>query len=321
MPSIFLYLTERTMSESHSVSTTQAWLESLRPRTLPLAFASIVCGSALAFWQGVFNPAIALLALLTAGLLQILSNLANDYGDAVKGSDKEDRIGPLRGMQKGVITQAQMKKALMITVVLICLSGLALVAVACRTLADFLGFLALGLLAIIAAITYTVGTRPYGYMGLGDISVLVFFGWLSVAGTWYLQAHSLAPLVILPATACGLLATAVLNINNLRDIDSDRENGKNTLAVRLGPVQARRYHACLLMGALACLAVFNLVWLQSLWGWLFVLAAPLLIKQTRFVLRERDPLAMRPMLERTVKAALLTNLLFAIGVVLSTVSF
>ncbi|MRT14074.1 1,4-dihydroxy-2-naphthoate polyprenyltransferase [Enterobacteriaceae bacterium RIT711] len=309
------------MSESHSVSTTQAWLESLRPRTLPLAFASIVCGSALAFWQGVFNPAIALLALLTAGLLQILSNLANDYGDAVKGSDKEDRIGPLRGMQKGVITQAQMKKALIITVVLICVSGLALVAVACRTLADFLGFLVLGLLAIIAAITYTVGTRPYGYMGLGDISVLVFFGWLSVAGTWYLQAHALAPLVFLPATACGLLATAVLNINNLRDIDSDRENGKNTLAVRLGPVLARRYHACLLIGALACLAVFNLVWLQSLWGWLFVLAAPLLIKQARFVLREMEPVAMRPMLERTVKAALLANVLFAVGVVLSTVSF
>ncbi|WP_413499624.1 1,4-dihydroxy-2-naphthoate polyprenyltransferase [Buttiauxella gaviniae] len=308
------------MSESHSVSTTQAWLESLRPRTLPLAFASIVCGSALAFWQGVFNPTIALLALLTAGLLQILSNLANDYGDAVKGSDKEDRIGPLRGMQKGVITQAQMKKALIITVVLICVSGLALVAVACRTLADFLGFLVLGLLAIIAAITYTVGTRPYGYMGLGDISVLVFFGWLSVAGTWYLQAHALAPLVFLPATACGLLATAVLNINNLRDIDSDRENGKNTLAVRLGPVLARRYHACLLMGALACLAVFNLVWLQSLWGWLFVLAAPLLIKQMRFVLREKEPVAMRPMLERTVKAALLANVLFAVGVVLSTVS-
>jgi 1,4-dihydroxy-2-naphthoate octaprenyltransferase len=309
------------MNDSHSVSTTQAWLESLRPKTLPLAFASIVCGSALAYWQGVFDFAVALLALLTAGLLQILSNLANDYGDAVKGSDKEDRIGPLRGMQKGVITQAQMKRALIITVVLICISGLALVALACRTWADFVGFLVLGLLAIIAAITYTVGTRPYGYMGLGDISVLVFFGWLSVAGSWYLQAHTLAPLVFLPATACGLLATAVLNINNLRDIDSDRENGKNTLAVRLGPLLARRYHACLLMGALLCLALFNLVCLQSIWGWLFVLAAPLLIKQARYVARETTPAAMRPMLERTVKAALLINLLFALGVVLSTVHF
>ncbi|NWC63152.1 1,4-dihydroxy-2-naphthoate polyprenyltransferase [Cedecea sp. P7760] len=308
------------MSDSQPTSVTQAWLESLRPRTLPLAFASIVCGSALAYWQGVFDPAVALLALLTAGLLQILSNLANDYGDAVKGSDKEDRIGPLRGMQKGMITQAQMKRALVITVVLICLSGLSLVALACHTFADFMGFLLLGVLSIVAAITYTVGTRPYGYMGLGDISVLVFFGWISVAGTWYLQAHSLAPLVILPATACGLLATAVLNINNLRDIDSDRENGKSTLAVRLGPVIARRYHAGLLIGSLVCLALFNLIWLKSLWGWLFVLAAPLLLKQAAYVVREQSPVAMRPMLERTVKAALLTNLLFAMGVVLSTVS-
>ena len=255
--------------------------------------------------------------IVTAGLLQILSNLANDYGDAVKGSDKPDRIGPLRGMQKGVITQQEMKRALIITVVLICLSGLALVAVACHTLADFVGFLILGGLSIIAAITYTVGNRPYGYIGLGDISVLVFFGWLSVMGSWYLQAHTLIPALILPATACGLLATAVLNINNLRDINSDRENGKNTLVVRLGAVNARRYHACLLMGSLVCLALFNLFSLHSLWGWLFLLAAPLLVKQARYVMREMDPVAMRPMLERTVKGALLTNLLFVLGIFLS----
>ncbi|WP_333893667.1 1,4-dihydroxy-2-naphthoate polyprenyltransferase [Atlantibacter subterraneus] len=309
------------MTDSQSLSRTQAWLESLRPRTLPLAFASIVVGSALAWWQGVFDPVVAFLALLTAGLLQILSNLANDYGDAVKGSDKPDRIGPLRGMQKGVITQAQMKRALIITVALICLSGLALVWVACRTFSDFLGFLLLGLLSIIAAITYTVGTRPYGYLGLGDISVLIFFGWLSVMGTWYLQAHTLIPAIFLPATACGLLATAVLNINNLRDIDSDRINGKNPLAVRLGPERARRYHAFLLIGTLVCLALFNLFSLQSPWGWLFILAAPMLVRQAQYVVRERDPLAMRPMLERTVKGALLTNLLFAIGVILSQAHF
>ncbi|MDY0972786.1 1,4-dihydroxy-2-naphthoate polyprenyltransferase [Siccibacter turicensis] len=309
------------MTDTHAVSRRQAWLESLRPRTLPLAFASVVVGSALAFWQGVFDPLIALLALLTAGLLQILSNLANDYGDAVKGSDKPDRIGPLRGMQKGVITQAQMKRALIVTVVLICLSGLALVAVACRTPADFLGFLLLGLLAIIAAITYTVGTRPYGYMGLGDVSVLLFFGWLSVIGTWYLQAHTLIAAVFLPATACGLLAAAVLNINNLRDIESDRLNGKNTLAVRLGPVMARRYHAGLLAATLVCFALFNLIWLQTLWGWLFLLSTPVLLRQARYVLRETSPLAMRPMLERTVKGALLANLLFCVGVIASTLAF
>lgn len=299
------------------ISRTQAWLESLRPKTLPLAFSAIVVGTALAWWQGHFNPLVAILALVTAGLLQILSNLANDYGDAVKGSDKPDRIGPLRGMQKGVITQEQMKRALMVTVGLICLSGIALLMASYQTMEDFIGFMVLGGVSIIAAITYTVGTRPYGYIGLGDISVLIFFGWLSVMGSWYLQAHTLEAVTFLPATACGLLATAVLNINNLRDIDSDRENGKNTLAVRLGPVNARRYHTALLMGALLCLALFNLMALHNPWGWLFILAAPLLIKQARFVYTHRSPADMPPMLERTVKGALLINLLFVVGIVLS----
>ncbi|MGY5959093.1 1,4-dihydroxy-2-naphthoate polyprenyltransferase [Kosakonia sp. BK9b] len=305
------------MNETQSLSRTQAWLESLRPKTLPLAFAAIIVGTVLAWWQGFFDPLVALLALVTAGLLQILSNLANDYGDAVKGSDKPDRIGPLRGMQKGAISLAQMKRALMVIIALSCISGLLLVTAATQTMTDFVGFLILGGLSIVAAITYTVGKRPYGYIGLGDVSVLVFFGWLSVIGSWYLQTHMLIPAVILPATACGLLATAVLNINNLRDIDSDRDNGKNTLVVRLGPVNARRYHAGLLAGALLCLALFNLLSLHSPWGWLFLLAAPLLIKQARFVLRERDPRAMPPMLERTVKGALLTNLLFVMGIMLS----
>lgn len=311
------FLLAGLMNDTHSLSLTQAWLESLRPKTLPLAFAAIVVGTVLAWWQGYFDPLVAALALITAGLLQILSNLANDYGDAIKGSDKPDRIGPLRGMQKGAISLGQMKRALLIVIVLSCVSGLWLVSAATQTMADFVGFLALGGLSIIAAITYTVGKRPYGYQGLGDISVLTFFGWISVMGSWYLQAHTLIPAIFLPATACGLLATAVLNINNLRDIDSDRENGKHTLVVRLGPVNARRYHAGLLAGALLCFALFNLISLYSLWGWLFLLAAPLLFKQARYVLRERDPRAMPPMLERTVKGALLTNLLFVLGIILS----
>jgi len=311
------FLLAGLMNDTHSLSLTQAWLESLRPKTLPLAFAAIVVGTVLAWWQGYFDPLVAALALITAGLLQILSNLANDYGDAIKGSDKPDRIGPLRGMQKGAISLGQMKRALLIVIVLSCVSGLWLVSAATQTMADFVGFLALGGLSIIAAITYTVGKRPYGYQGLGDISVLTFFGWISVMGSWYLQAHMLIPAIFLPATACGLLATAVLNINNLRDIDSDRENGKHTLVVRLGPVNARRYHAGLLAGALLCFALFNLISLHSLWGWLFLLAAPLLFKQARYVLRERDPRAMPPMLERTVKGALLTNLLFVLGIILS----
>ncbi|MBK5145642.1 1,4-dihydroxy-2-naphthoate polyprenyltransferase [Budviciaceae bacterium BWR-B9] len=305
------------MSQTHSTSKTAAWIESLRPRTLPLALASIVTGSALAAWMNHFQLDIALMALLTAAMLQILSNLANDYGDAIKGSDTETRIGPNRGMQKGLINQAQMKRALIIVIILTIASGIALIALACKKPEDIIGFLGLGLLAIIASITYTVGRKPYGYMGLGDISVLIFFGWLSVAGTYYLQAGTFDTVVMLPATACGLLATAVLNINNLRDIDNDRMNGKNTLAVRLGPLWGRRYHFMLLAGALLCLVLFALFDLRSWSGWLFILAVPLLYRHAMYVLHEPTAVAMRPMLEQMVKGALLTNILFAIGVVLS----
>lgn len=210
-----------------------------------------------------------------------------------------------------------MKRALGITVVLTVLSGIALIAVACQKPQDIIGFLILGLMAIVAAITYTVGTRPYGYMGLGDISVLVFFGWLSVAGTYYLQAGTFDSVVMLPATACGFLATAVLNINNLRDIENDAINGKNTLAVRLGPIKARYYHVGLLVGSVVCLALFALLYLKSAFGWLFVLAIPMLYKHGHYVFTHRTPEAMRPMLESMVKSALLTNVLFAIGTVLS----
>lgn len=305
------------MNQTHSTSKAVAWIESLRPRTLPLALASIVTGSALAAWMNHFQWDIALMALLTAALLQILSNLANDYGDAIKGSDTETRIGPNRGMQKGLINQAQMKRALIIVIILTVASGIGLIALACKKPEDIIGFLILGLLAIIASITYTVGKKPYGYMGLGDISVLIFFGWLSVAGTYYLQAGTFDSVVMLPATACGLLATAVLNINNLRDIDNDRMNGKNTLAVRLGPIWARRYHFMLLAGALLCLILFALFDLRSWSGWLFILAVPLLYRHAMYVLHEPTAIAMRPMLEQMVKSALLTNILFAIGVVLS----
>ncbi|MFP1869298.1 1,4-dihydroxy-2-naphthoate polyprenyltransferase [Lonsdalea quercina] len=303
-------------SLTHS-SKTQAWLDSLRPKTLPLAFASIVTGSAIAGWQSSFKPGVALLALLTAGLLQILSNLANDYGDAVKGSDTETRIGPLRGIQTGAISLTELRNALIVTVLLTIVSGLSLVALACEKPVDIVVFLGLGLMAILAAITYTVGNRPYGYIGLGDISVLIFFGWLSVAGSYVLQTGHFDSIVMLPATACGLLATAVLNINNLRDIDNDRLSGKNTLAVRLGAQKARRYHMLLLMAAPLCLGLFALIYLQSLAGWLFILSLPLLVKQGCYVLRETTAFSMRPMLEKTVKCALLTNILFAAGVMLS----
>ncbi|HDU8647989.1 1,4-dihydroxy-2-naphthoate polyprenyltransferase [Morganella morganii] len=304
-----------SVTPSPAISRTQAWLESLRPKTLPLGVIAIITGSALAYWTGHFKFPVALLALITTGILQILSNLANDYGDAVKGTDTEARLGPLRGMQKGVITAAQMKKALILTVTLACLSGLALIIVACEKPEDIIGFLGLGVAAIIAAITYTVGKKPYGYLGLGDISVLIFFGWLSVIGTYYLQAGFFSPLTILPATACGLLSVAVLNINNMRDIENDILAGKNTLAVRLGPLKSRYYHATVITVAFLCLVLFTLLYLHGWYSWLFLLSAPVLFMHIRRVLDDMTATGMRPLLEQMVKAALLVNILFSAGLI------
>jgi 1,4-dihydroxy-2-naphthoate octaprenyltransferase len=220
-------------------------------------------------------------------------------------------------MQKGAITKEQMRIALILTVVVTTGCGLLLILRACRSPADILGFIAMGTLAMVAAIAYTVGKKPYGYLGLGDLSVMIFFGWLGVIGSNYLQTHQIALLLLLPASGCGLLATAVLNVNNLRDIDSDRQNGKFTLAVRLGAHGARCYHALLLSAALACFALYSGAAGLPLTGWLFLLAAPLLWQQGRFILRENSTLAMRPMLEKTVKTALLINVLFAVGLLLS----
>ncbi|MEQ5186308.1 1,4-dihydroxy-2-naphthoate polyprenyltransferase [Providencia alcalifaciens] len=302
---------------SSSISRKQAWLESLRPKTLPLGVIAIVTGSALTYFTGNFKWPVALLSIITAGLLQILSNLANDYGDAIKGSDTAERIGPLRGMQKGVITKEDMKKALKLNIFAACLSGLLLIIVACEKPEDAIGFLGLGLVAIVAAITYTVGKKPYGYLGLGDISVLIFFGWLSVIGTFYLQANSFNIITVLPATACGLLSVAVLNINNMRDIENDIKAGKNTLAVRLGPQGARMYHAIIIIVSILCLVFFNLLYLTGWAGWLFLLAVPMLMNHVRKVLSDPTPEGMRPMLENMVKIALVTNVLFSLGVFLS----
>jgi 1,4-dihydroxy-2-naphthoate octaprenyltransferase len=308
---------QETPSAPSSFAKVRIWIETTRPATLPLSFASILTGSALAAWRGGFSLPITLLALLTAVSLQILSNFANDYGDALKGSDKEERLGPLRGMQKGLITAHEMFVALWVCLGCCVLIGSALIWSACQSTNDMIGFLLLGLLAIVAAITYTVGKNPYGYLGLGDLSVLMFFGWLGVSGSYHLQTHAFDMSILLPASGCGLLATAVLNINNLRDLDADQKSGKRTLALRLGPLRARYYHVALLATALLCLSLYALFELKSLGGWLFLIAVPLLAHQGWTVLRAPDSAALRPLLKSTLRGALFTCTLFAAGAVMS----
>ncbi|KMK51177.1 1,4-dihydroxy-2-naphthoate prenyltransferase [[Actinobacillus] muris] len=291
------------------------WFSTARPKTLPLALASILVGSALAHWADAFDLTTTLLALVTTVLLQILSNFANDYGDHVKGSDTAERIGPLRAIQQGAISGVQLKQALIILVILSFISGSLLVGYAYQNWQDLLVFFGLGVLAIVAAITYTVGKRAYGYLGLGDLSVLIFFGFLAVLGTFYLQAHTLFTITLLPALGCGLLSVAVLNINNLRDIEQDRKAGKNTFIVRIGSRNGRIYHVILIGLAILAYLLFAIATLN--WqGYLFLFATPLLIKHARFVYRHQSPAELRPILGQMAGLALLTNLLFSLGIVL-----
>ncbi|QLB13877.1 1,4-dihydroxy-2-naphthoate polyprenyltransferase [Bisgaardia hudsonensis] len=294
-------------------NTLREWLETARPKTLPLAAASIITGSSLAYWSKSFNFSTALLCLITTLLLQILSNFANDYGDHKKGSDTKERIGPLRGIQKGAISATQLKKGLFVMIGLSLLSGGLLIISAYENISDIFVFLGLGVLAIIAAITYTVGDKPYGYLGLGDLSVLIFFGLLGVAGPYYLQTHHLEWCIFLPALGTGLLASAVLNINNLRDLEQDRKVGKNTLAVRLGEKKARIYHLWLLTIAALSYLVFAIIEIDYWVGFIFIVTYPLLIKQGLFVYKNTDPILLRPMLAKMSLLALLINLLFSLG--------
>ena len=294
------------------------WWETARPKTLPLALASIFTGSALGYWanpQG-FNGLVMALCLLTTILLQVLSNFANDYGDHQKGSDTEERIGPLRGIQKGAISAKELKWGLILMVVASFLSGSFLIGIAYENLSGLLAFAGLGILAIVAAITYTVGAKPYGYMGLGDLSVLVFFGLLGVGGTYYLQTHSIDSHIILPAIGSGLLASAVLNINNLRDIEQDAKAGKNTLAVRLGAYKGRVYHCILLSVAALCYLALAVATAISWTNYLFVLAMPLLAKHAIFVYRSQQPRELRPMLAQMSMISLLINILFSLGLLI-----
>lgn len=293
------------------------WLSAARPKTLPLALASIMTGSALAYWNNHASATITLMAFITATLLQILSNLANDYGDAVKGTDNDDRLGPQRAMQSGLVTQDTMKKAIGINIVLTIISGLILVFTSLHQTMDIIGFIALGLLAIGAAIAYTMGDKPYGYRGLGDISVFIFFGLLGVAGTYYLHTGHLSSALLLPAVACGLLAVTVLNINNLRDIKNDEASGKMTLVVRMGGHWGRKYHAVLMAGSFICLSIFSATQIHSVAGWLFLLAGPFALYHVVSVMRAPDGEAIRPMMGTVVQCALFTNIFFSIGLYLS----
>lgn len=277
-------------------------------------------GGFLAAFVGDFRPAVLALAALTTLLLQILSNLANDYGDSKHGADSLHREGPKRAVQAGLISATQMKAGMAVAGVLSFVSGVLLLwtALGAAGLYVFGGFLLLGLLAIWAAVSYTSGPKPYGYAGLGDLSVFIFFGWVGVIGTYYLQTLRLEPALLLPASSCGFFATAVLNINNIRDISSDKLAGKMSIPVRLGLRRARIYHHLLLLGGLLTALVFVFLRLQSYWQFLFLLVLPLLILNASNVWRRRTPAQLDPFLKQMALITMLFVLLFGLGHLLAS---
>lgn len=297
---------------------TQALVHAFRLRTLPLAFSSIITGSFLAAALDTVNWSVLVLALVTTLFLQVLSNLANDYGDSVKGTDNAERIGPQRAVQSGVISPEEMKRAVIVTALLALVSGLLLLWFGTRGLGTkgFLLFLLLGLGAIAAAVAYTVGKRAYGYLGLGDLFVLLFFGIIGVSGTYFLHTHQWSFAVLLPAGSVGLLSMAVLNLNNMRDREPDMRAGKNTLAVRLGDYGSRAYHLLLLLGALLCAVVFSLLNGGSEWQFIYLIVAAPLISNMRKVVTFEDSVDLDPELKKIALTTFLFSITFGLGLMI-----
>ena len=296
----------------------KSWIVAFRLRTLPLALSSIGMGGFLAASFHSFKLVVFVLAVFTTIFLQVLSNLANDYGDYEHGADNEDRKGPRRAVESGAISAQEMKKAIWILGILSFLTGAYLLYNAFNFLSPgFVGFLVLGLICIAAAIKYTAGKNPYGYSGYGDISVFTFFGLVAVLGTYYIQAREVFASLILPAAACGFFATGVLNINNIRDIESDSKARKRSIPVRLGKRNAKIYHLFLLTAGMICPLVYTIQHFNSIFQLLFLITYPLFIINGLKVWKKESSEELDPLLKQMALSTLFFVICFGIGLLIA----
>ena len=305
------------------------WIEAARVRTLPLSISGILVGSIYALANptkevltptDVFSWKVFSFAIITTLGLQILSNFANDYGDGIKGTDNDDRVGPKRAIQSGVISPAAMKKGIIITSFLTLASAIALIyfAFGKENVGYSLFFLVLGILAISSAIRYTVGTSAYGYEGKGDIFVFMFFGLVSTLGVNFLHSKQVDLQLVLPAISIGLLSTAVLNLNNMRDEISDKKVGKNTLVVKMGGAAAKKYHLFLVDGAMVCMTIFALIYNGvgfKFDQYLFLIAFIPLMLHLRRVARNSDPRLLDPELKKLALSTFFLSVLLCLGLI------
>ena len=294
------------------------WIQAFRLRTLPLALSSVALGCFIAYYNGGFNWKVCVLAVLTTLLLQILSNLANDYGDSKHSVDSDNRLGPERAVQSGLIKPKEMKKVVILFMILSFISGLWLIYEGTKgiSIITVLIFLVLGLGAIAAAVKYTIGESPYGYSGFGDLFVFLFFGLTGVIGTYFLNTHSFKWELLLPASALGFLSAGVLNLNNMRDRENDRNSGKNTLVVKMGIGKAKWYHLFLLAGSVICGLTYMLLNYHSPFQMLFLLTIPFLWINVVVVFKNTIPEELDPYLKKLVITSLLFSLSFGIGLVI-----
>lgn len=298
------------------------FIKAARLRTLPLSVSGIIVGCMLGFNHtkpigaklSLLESSIFWLAVLTTIGFQVLSNFANDYGDGVKGSDK-NRTGEARMVSSGAITPKQMKMAMIITTIITLIIALLLIYISFGK--DNFGysilFFGLGIASISAAIKYTVGNSAYGYSGFGDVFVFLFFGLLSVVGSYFLYTKSINFKIFLPAISIGLLSTAVLNLNNLRDREEDKKNNKNTLVVKLGNDKAKKYHSILIFGALISALIYVFLEFSSMYQLLFLIALIPLVKNVITVTKNNIPAALDSELKKVALSTFLFAILFGIG--------
>ena len=294
------------------------WIKAFRLRTLPLALSSTILGSCLAYAHGKFNWKVLILASSTTLFLQVLSNLANDFGDALHGADNEKRIGPTRVTQHGLVTRREMLFMIVAFIIAALASGSLLIIIGLKgiKLHKILLFFALGISSVIAAIKYTVGKNPYGYIGLGDIFVFLYFGIVGVAGTFYLHTHYFDPWILLPSSAIGLLSSGVLNLNNMRDQENDALSGKRTLVVRIGAKAAKYYHVALVSLSLIFSITYGLVYFSSVYQYLFFITVPLFVLNIREVIRNTEPVELNVELKKLALSTFAFSVTFGVGMIL-----
>jgi 1,4-dihydroxy-2-naphthoate octaprenyltransferase len=292
----------------------KTWWGAARPRTVLLSLSGILMGGFLAFAEKPESNCLTVaFCALTAITLQILSNLANDYGDYKKGVDNNHRTGPQRTLQSGALNERQMRGGIVFTILAALLFGALLIFVFARlTWTELAVFASLGVAAVCAALLYTLGKRPYGYRGLGDLFCFLFFGWVAVAGTYYLATKTFDLTILLPATALGCCSNAVLNINNMRDYENDKASGKNSLVVKLGLKNAFRYHSFLLGMAFASLTVFAMLKHAPYYTYAFWLVFPMFFKDLMVIRKQLERGVPDRLLPRQVLHTLLLTLVFGL---------